>query len=66
MLKQVLLLCFEKEKSLATLDYLVYSLSQAKFSDEITEFLDEKTRLVFSEEIESVMRDYVNGLSSWL
>lgn len=58
--------CFEKEQSLATLDYLVYSLSQAKFADEVSDFLAEKTRLVFSEELDSVMRDAVNGLSPWL
>jgi len=62
----VLLNCFEKEQSLATLDYLVYSLSQAKFADEVSDFLAEKTRLVFSEELDSVMRDAVNGLSPWL
>jgi len=44
----------------------VYSLSQAKFADEVSDFLAEKTRLVFSEELDSVMRDAVNGLSPWL
>ena len=67
LLKKVLLFCLEKEESLSTLDLIVYSLSQVKYSGEVGEFLEEKTRLVFSEQEGNVdMRKAIDGLENWM
>lgn len=50
LLKSVLLTSLSTEESLSTIELLTYAISQVKFAPEIAEFLEEKTRIVFSED----------------
>ena len=47
LLKQVMTFALDEEESLSTVDLLTYSISQVKFSSDISDYLLEKTRLVF-------------------
>ena len=67
LLKSVLLTSFDSEESLSTIELLTYTISQVRFSAEITQFLEEKTRLVFSQEVaQNPVRQAINGLSTWI
>lgn len=61
----MLITSLDEEESLSTIELLTYAISQIKFSDEIGDYLDEKTRLVFSAESANPMRQSVNSLSDW-
>ena len=66
LLKAVLLTSLEVEGSLSSIELLTYSMSQVRYSSEIGEYLEEKTRLVFSEDSKNPMRQAINGLSDWI
>ena len=66
LLKKVLLTSLETHHNLAILDTLIYSLSQIRFAEEVNEFLEDKTKLVFAGEGNNAVRNSINGLNSWI
>ena len=56
----------DEEESLSTVDLLTYSISQVKFSSDISDYLLEKTRLVFQSEKTNPLRQAINRIMDWV